>query len=281
MNPRRDRKGCGCGCTPILALTLVLGIFSLVYFIAPIRTNILILGLDYTLPDNFVARSDTIIMTTIIPFEPYIGLLSMPRDLWVNIPDVGENRINTAHFFAEAQQAGTGTRAVIQTIQVNFDVEMDYYVRIRFEGFREIVNAMGGVDIYLTEPTAGYEAGAHHLTGNKALAFARHRLGSDDFFRMQQSQILAKAILGQMLQPDHWVRLPAFLSAVSASLETNMPLWQWPRLGLALVRAGPDGLDSRMITREMVTQTVTNEGASVLLPDFPKIDLVLSEMFGE
>lgn len=279
MNSRHYRKGCGC--TPLLALALVLGVFSIGYFFAPIRTNILILGLDYTPPENYVARSDTIVLTTVIPFEPYIGLLSVPRDLWVFIPEFGENRINTAHFFAEAQNAGAGPGMAIQAISDNFNVRMDYYVRVRFEGFREIVNALGGVDIHLTEPMAGYEAGTHHLTGNKALAFARHRLGSDDFYRMEHGHILMKAILGQMIQPNKWLRLPAVLLAMASAVDTNLPVWQWPRIGLALLRAGPDGIDNRLITRDMVTQYLTNEGASVLLPDWSKINPLVSEMFGE
>ena len=281
MAQRNRSRGCGCGCTPFLALALVLGVFAIGYFFAPIRTNILILGLDYTPPENFVGRSDTIILTTIIPFEPYIGMLSVPRDLWVNVSGVGENRINTAHFFAEAQQGGTGPQAAIQTVQDNFNVGMDYYVRLRFEGFREIVNAMGGVDIELAQPMAGYSAGQHHLTGNKALAFARSRSGSDDFFRMQQGQIVIKAVLKQILTPSRWVRLPAVLSAIPRSVDTNVPAWQLPRLGLAVIRAGSEGVDSRTITREMVTPTMTGEGAAVLLPEWSRINPVLSEMFGE
>jgi LCP family protein required for cell wall assembly len=253
----------------------------LIYLLAPLRTNILLLGIDYTPPENAVGRSDTIILSTVIPFEPYVGTLAIPRDLWVSVPGVGENRINTAHFFAEGQQAGAGPRAAMDTIQQNFGVQMDYFVRIRFDGFRSVVNAMDGVDIELSQPMAGYPAGPHHLTGNKALAFARNRLGSDDFFRMKQGQLLIKSIFRQLLHPRMWPRLPAVLVAFSQNVDTNVPWFIWPRLSLALLRAGPDGIDSRAIERDMVTPFTTDQGASVLIPDWLKINPVLAEMFGE
>src|SRR5690606_39616231 len=73
------------------------------YFLFPSRTNILVLGIDYTDPNNAVARSDTIILTTINPLQPYVGMLSIPRDLWVSIPGFGKHtdrkstRLNSSH----------------------------------------------------------------------------------------------------------------------------------------------------------------------------------------
>jgi hypothetical protein len=64
-------------------------------------------------------------------------------------------------------------------------------------------------------------------------------------------------------------------------LDTNLPVFLWPRLGLAVLRAGPDGIDSRTINREMVYPWTTNEGANVLLPNWDAINPVLLEMFGE
>ncbi len=281
MDVRRRKSRRGCGCTPVLIITLIVLIFGGLYFGAPLRTNILLLGIDYAPPENAVARSDTIVLTTILPLEPYIGMLSIPRDLWVTLPGVGENRINTAHFFGEAAQVGGGPPASVEAVRSIFGINLHYYIRIRFEGFREVVNALGGVDIELSQPLAGYPAGIHHLTGNKALAFARHRLGSDDFFRMEQGQLLFKAILRHMTRPSGWIRIPAVVVALLKNIDTNLPWWQWPRISLALLRAGSDGLDARTISREMVSPFTTDEGASVLLPDWNQINPLLSEMFGQ
>ena len=277
MRRRRRRASC----LPFLTLFLICFLILAIYFLAPLRTNVLLLGIDYAPGDSSVGRSDTIILTTFVPLKPYVGMLSIPRDLWVNVPGVGENRINTAHFFAEAQEPGSGPSASMQTIHQNFGVDVGYYLRIRFNGVREVVNAMGGVDITLDEPAAGYPAGTYHLTGNKALAFARQRMGSDDFFRMEHGQLLIKSIFKQMLNPLKWPRLPAVIIAIFRSVDTNIPAWQWPRLGLALLRLGPNGIDNRTIDREMVIPFVTSQGAEVLAPNWELINPVLMKMFGQ
>lgn len=280
---RRRRRQGGC-CAPlgcIAVISLVLIAFLGIYFLVPLRTNLLLMGIDYAPGDSRVSRTDTLILTTIIPRKPYVGMLSIPRDLWVNVPGVGANRINTAHFFAEGQQAGSGPEATMETIRQNFGVDVGYYVRINFQGFREVVNAMGGVDVDLPEAMAGYPAGRHHLTGNKALAFVRSRQGSDDFFRMEQGQLVMKAVFRQMLSPLKWPRLPAVLLAFSQATDTNVPFLLWPRLGLAVLRAGPEGIDNRTISREMAVPFTTSDGAQVLLPEWSLINPVLLEMFGQ
>ena len=262
-------------------MLLGLAFLLAIYFLAPGRTNVLLLGIDYTPAENIVGRSDTMVLTTINPLKPYVGMLSIPRDLWVNIPGYGENRINTAHFFAEANKTGDGPWAAMETVRQNFGVDVDYFLRIRFEGFRDVINAMGGVDVVLPEPMAGYPAGPLHLNGNKALAFARNRSGSDDFFRMQQAQLVMKAAVRQMLNPLKWPRIPLVLAAATRTINTTVPAWMWPRLGLALLRAGPSGIDSRIIEREMVVPIITDQGANVLIPDWALINPVLKEMFGQ
>jgi len=279
---RQRRRSSGCsffGCALLVGGFAILLLILAVYLVFPRKTNVLILGIDYTQPWDWVGRSDTIILTTFSPLERQISMLSIPRDLWVAIPGYGENRINTAHFFAESEQAGSGPFKSIDTIQENFGVETNYYLRLRFEGFKDVINAMGGVDIDLAEPMAGYPPGRHHLSGNKALAFARHRLGSDDFFRMEQGQLLIKAAFRQMLLPWNWPRLPVSLMAFMRSIDTNIPAWQLPRLGLTALLAGPSGIDNRIIEREMVTPYTTDQGASVLLPNWEQINPLLAELF--
>ena len=275
------RSAIPCGCWPFFLLAAFLGLVTAIYFFAPGRYNILLLGIDRTAAKSYVARTDTMILTTVAPTEPYVGLVSIPRDLWVNIPGIGENRINTAHFFAEAAQAGSGPASAMQTVRENLGERVDYYVRVKFEGFRDIVNALGGVDIVLTSPTAGYEPGSYHLTGEKALAFARNRTGTDDFYRMQQGQLILKAILNKIRSPLNWYRLPAVAVALMRSIDWNIPFWLWPRIGLTLLRVGPAGIDSQAITRDMVTPTTTDQGASVLLPNWDKINPVLAKVFGQ
>lgn len=275
-----SRKGCLSlsGCLTTIVLLLTLGVILVAYALFPGRTNILVLGIDYA-ETGMLSRSDTIILTTFVPVAPYVGMLSIPRDLWVVLPGIGEDRINTAHFWAESVKIGSGPAATMQTIQHNFGVNADYYVRVQFDGFRQVIDAMGGVDIDLPEATAGYEAGRYHLTGKKALAFARQRYGSDDFARMENGQLVIKAVFTQMLKPGKWIRLPAVLMALSDAIDTNVPSWLWLRLGIALLRVGPSGLDNHTLTHEMATPFTTVTGADVLLPNWDLINPLVQQIF--
>lgn len=195
---------------------LVLLVLILFYFFAPLRTNILLLGTDDSPERGAVGHTDTIILTTVVPLRPYIGMLSIPRDLWVTVPGVGEQRINTAYFFAEANQSGSGPRAVMQTVRENFGVPVNYYAVIHMAGLASVVDSLGGVDIHLESDTGGFGAGSYHLNGSEALAFVRERSSSDDFSRMLRTQILLSAILDEVLQPAHWSALPRFIYSLRA-----------------------------------------------------------------
>jgi polyisoprenyl-teichoic acid--peptidoglycan teichoic acid transferase len=267
------------GCILLVLAVLLLSTALAGYLLYPNHSNILLLGIDYADPWNAVSRSDTIMLLTFNPLKPSVTLLSIPRDLWVNIPGVGENRINTAHFYAEVQQPGSGPRALLETIQANFDVQAHYFLRIRFESFRDIVDALGGIDVTITEPMAGYEPGKYHFTGRKALAFVRDRSNADDFFRMSHGQFMLRAVFKNMLRPVKWPRLPAVIREFFHAVDTNIPVWMWPRLAFTLLRTGPGGIDSYIVGREMVTPTMTDQGAMVLMPNWTTIRLLANKLF--
>jgi LCP family protein required for cell wall assembly len=270
------------GCSVIGIILLLLIFIGSVYLFFPARLNVLLLGVDDRTPEGAaLGRSDTNILVTILPLRPYIGMLSIPRDLWVDVPGVGEQRINTAHFFAETNEPGSGPPAAMNTIQHNFGVDVRYYYRIQFGGLVGIVDALGGLNLTLEEPMGNLPAGEHLLDGEQALAFVRDRTGGgSDFFRMQQGQVFLTQFFRQAISPVSWTRLPALMSAISDSVDTNLPVWLWPRILFALLRAGSDGIDSRIISSDMVTSFTTAEGAQVLLPDWSKISPVVTEMFG-
>lgn len=280
IQPKKKRKGCCGGCFWVLTIPILAILIG--YLLFPYRTNVLILGVDRTPEGTFVGRTDTIMLMSVIPLKPDVNLLSIPRDLWVNIPYFGENRINTAHFFAEANQAGSGPDAVMQTIRENFGLTVRYYVRFNFDGFKDIVDAMGGITIDIPEPMSGFEPGPYTLNGEQALAFARDRQSSDDFFRMQRGQMVLKAAVKQMLNPLSWPRIPQVITTSLQAVDTNVPFFEIPRIGIALVRAIiSDTINSQTITREMVYPTITAEGANVLLPNWEMINPLLKDMFGE
>ena len=263
----RKRLPCGgCGC---LAFFLLIAL--LLYFIAPIGTQFLLLGIDRTPQGSLAGRSDTIMLVSVNPLLPIVKLLSIPRDLWVTIPGFGENRINAAHFFAEAQEPDTGPHLALETINSSFGIDLRYYVRFNLESFPAVIDSMGGITLNLPEPMAGLPAGLNQLNGAGALAFVRSRSDGDDFFRIQQGQLFVSAFIRQLLNPLTWPRIPQILISLSKVMDTNLPVWLWPRLTVALARASFTGIEKLSIDRDMVTPIVSSEGAQVLLPNWELI----------
>jgi LCP family protein required for cell wall assembly len=258
---------------------LVFIFFVLLYFFFPWRTNMLILGIDRSPEGSSLGRSDTMLLVGIQPLTADVKMLSIPRDLWVTLPLYGENRINAAHYFAEAEEAGSGPRAAIAAVENSFGVNLGYFLRVRLEGFAAVVDALGGLEINLSEPRAGLPVGTHILDGTQALAFVRDRQG-DDFFRMANGQFFIQALGKALLSPQSWLRFPGVIGAMGEAVDGNLPFWLWPRLGLALLRAGPDGVKAHTLDRTMVTGWTTSAGAQVLLPNWEAINPLVDELFG-
>ncbi|QYK50709.1 MAG: LCP family protein [Anaerolineales bacterium] len=275
LQPPRRKRGC---LSSRLLIFIIVALAA--YFLTPLPNNLLIMGIDRTPDGSDIGRSDTMILVSTRPLEGRIEMLSIPRDLWVPIPGYGENRINAAHAFGEGAGVGGGPRLALETIRSSFRINVNHYLRIRLAGFPAVVDALGGVSITLDVPTAGLPAGTHHLDGTQALAFVRDRSG-DDFFRMAHGQLFIVAVGKKMLNPLEWLHIPGALVALSDAVDTNLPMWLWPRYGFVFLRAIVfDSMHAVTLPREAVTPWVTSNGAQVLLPNWNLILPLLQEMFG-
>jgi LCP family protein required for cell wall assembly len=192
--------------------------------------NILLLGSDRRLdPDDPGYRTDTIIVVSVDRNERSVSMLSFPRDLYVYIPGWTMNRINTADSRGSAVGwEGGGPGLVRSTLLYNFGIQTHFYARVDFDGFRAIVDTLGGVDLPVDCPTTGYTlldhsvtaadfasydewaaytdpesgnwtettlgVGVHHLDGYMALWYARQRTGSSDYHRSYRQQQVLRAI---------------------------------------------------------------------------------------
>lgn len=274
LPPRKRRMSGGC-----MRVLLFAAVVFAAYLFTPLSNNLLILGIDRT-TEGDIGRSDTMILVSARPFAGRIDMLSIPRDLWVPIPGYSESRINAAHAFGEATRAGYGPHLALQTIREDFDVNVAHYLRIRLEGFADVIDALGGVDITLDAPESIYPVGTHHLNGEQALAFVRDRTG-DDFFRMAHGQKFILAIGKKMLNPLSWLRIPGALIALNTAVDTNLPFWLWPRFGVVFARAILfNGFNAITLPRNAVTPWITTEGAQVLLPNWDLIIPLVRELFG-
>src|SRR5215207_11406888 len=156
------------------------------------RITILIIGLDFRdyMANQGAPRSDTMILLTIDPLTKTAGMLSIPRDMWVNIPGFGYSRINTAWTLGRGSKLpGGGPTLAMKTVSHFIGVPVDYYVQVDFDTFVDFIDLIGGVDIYndetlILDPMAHGKdfpkvkltcCGMRHLNGSKALAYARCR----------------------------------------------------------------------------------------------------------
>ena len=96
---------------------------------------------------------------------------------------------------------------------------------------------------------------------------------------MGQGQIIVLELLEQFIHPKTWIRLPAFLTAVNQAIDSNLPIWIWPRIGFAMLRSGAGGIDNRVIDRDFVTPFITPDGAQVLLPQWEVINPLIQDVF--
>jgi len=275
--PQRKRgRGCSPGCARFLILVVVI---LAAYFFSPLRTNLLVLGIDRTPEGTDLGRSDTIILMSARPFTGQIDSLSIPRDLWVPIPGYGESRINAAHAFGEGAQPGSGPQLSLQTVEENFGVNVNYYLRIRLAGFVEVIDALEGVEVTLEQKLGLFPPGTYQFNGEQALAFVRDRAG-DDFFRMANGQLFIVAMGKKLINPLTWLHIPSVLIALPSVLDTNLPIWLWPRFAFVFARAILfDGFNARTLPREAVIPWVIAGGAQVLLPNWDLILPIVGEMF--
>ncbi len=265
---------------PSFWLVTVCLILIFVFFFTPARVTTLVLGIDWRPSDSpWLGRSDTMILTTIPPVLPQVSMLSIPRDLWVTIPNHYDNRINTAHYFAELENPGSGMQAAKEAVEANFGIKVNYAVRVKFTGFVDIVDAFGGVTVNLPEAMSGLEAGPNHLDGKQALAFVRDRKASDDFFRQQRGQLFVASAIKEVLNPLKWPRIPAVLAVAAANIDTDLPIWLWPRTAYALIFSSLKGFDAHTLDRTMITPWVTDEGAQVLKPNWELMNPLIDGLF--
>jgi LCP family protein required for cell wall assembly len=292
--PRRRRLRCSCCLFWLfLALGAVTLLVASVALILPGRTNILVLGLDRRAAEGNAVRADVIMVVTGDPRAPALGLLSIPRDLYLYIPGQGENRINTAHVFAELEEPGTGPARTVAAVTQNFGITIDGWIRLDFRGFVALIDAVGGVEVDVSEPiydtayptedygvmTVDIPAGRQQMDGERALQYVRSRHASSDFDRAARQQQLVQALVSKLSGPATWLRFPAVWRALNETVDRDVGLLDLLRLGVALVRVGPQNMDRLVIDAELVSPLVTESGAAVLAPRWELIQPRVAAMF--
>jgi LCP family protein required for cell wall assembly len=272
----------------VLACVLSLGLLGggtfLLYEIdPPPAINILILGDDTRTGQagGEFARTDSIMVASIDPAREQISLMSIPRDLFLQSPSFGPMRANVVIRNAELEAPGSGRNEMVAAIENTFDIEIDHTVRLNFEAFVEVVDAVGGVEIDVpwrlvdySYPTdeggtmrVEFEAGMQHMDGERALIYARIRHPDDDYRRAGRQQQVIDALISKLASPSQMGDYPAVWAAFEEHTRTDLELGTMLRLGPAVFKNGGT-IERLVIDRELVRY----DGSGNAYPDVAALD---------
>lgn len=259
--PRRHHSLLKIGCLPLLALMLLC---MLLYVIFPPKpVDILILGVDAQPNERYLTRTDTVMMLNVSPGNFGVALLSIPRDVFIYVPNYGEQRINVVNVLGEQEAEGYGPTLLKAGIQESFGVEVENYIRLDFQAFVALIDAVGGVDIDVPKliidyeyPTADngtmtvqFDPGVEHMDGTRALQYARTRHQDDDYQRAGRQQQVVDALIKELANPLNIYKLPAVWRAIDEHTDTDMSAWDMLRTAPALFLGWP-GKEQRVLQRE-------------------------------
>ena len=212
----------------------------------------LVLGLD-TREENADQRSDIIMVARVDLAANTVRTLSIPRDLYVEIPGYGYDKINAAYALGLASSPEldweVAADLTAQTIDHNFGVSIDGAAMTGMNRFPVIIDAVGGVDVdnpYAVDdptwPEASFPAGAIHLDGEQALVFTRTRKMDGDGGRVMRQHLVLEALLSELQQPDTFAQLPGPVASLSGAVRTDIPLDIQLRLIAMLPDLAPESL---------------------------------------
>ena len=244
------------------------------------KATVMIMGVDERADD--VGRSDTLMIATLDPDKNQAALLSVPRDTRVKIKGHGFDKINAAYAYG-------GRKLTQETIESLLNTHIDHYIKINVHGFTKIIDALGGIDIdveklmYYEDPWdddgglyIDLQPGMQHMDGKTAITYVRYRDEEGDIGRIKRQQNFMKAVMDKLVSPTIIPKLPAIVSAVSDSVETDMSVSEILSFLGTLQDAKDYGLKSEMLPGK----PVYIEGISYWVPDISKTRQILANTLG-
>lgn len=247
------------------------------------QINILLLGSDIR-PEDGSFRTDVTLWVSLNPKDGFVSIISFPRDLYVNIPGWGYQRINTAFQYG-------GFNLLADTFETNFGIRPDHYVMVDFNGFVAVINNLGGINVQTAQNLSdtcgtwinpsGYCSvgpGLVHMNGDVALWYARSRHSTNDIDRTRRAQEVVEAIFDRLISLDVLLKAPDLYNAYITYVQTDIGLGEVLNL-LPLAGTINSNRDIRnyVIGYEVVYDWYTATGAQVLMPDLDAIKNLMIE----
>ena len=248
--------------------------------------QIMLLGTDRR-PPKGDWRTDTMILVSIDPEEQLVSLVSIPRDLYVDIPGHGKTRLNMADGFGEAEHyPGGGPALLRRMLEENVGLTFDRYIRIDFQGFVEMIDELGGVDVDVRCPTElwvpnmkapgeylllrSFSPGLHHLDGELALIYSRCRAHTAAFDRDRRQREVLLALRKRVLElgiPGLLPRLFELLQNMSLHAQTDLEPAEIVALAQLMTKIPAYNINQGGIDLSVAPQWTTADGAWVMRPE--------------
>lgn len=246
------------------------------------KVNILLLGIDETVP-NEPARTDTIMVAQFDPNENTAKLISIMRDIYVEIPGYRNYKVNTAYFLG-------GAELLRETLDHNFGIDLHYYALVDFTGFEAAVDALApnGIEIEVERDMSekiGVELqqGLHTLNGKELLGYARFRADQEgDFGRVRRQQQVISAIKEEVFTIAGISNLPSVVGTVQPYIQTNLRNREILGLLSDFVLNPPDEIETlRIPLDDTYVDNYYSHAGAVLEPDFEQNRRAIAEFLGE
>lgn len=213
--------------------------------------NVLLVGLD---DEEEVARTDTIMIGQYRPDEGKIKLVSLMRDMYVDIPGYRKNKINASFAFG-------GLELLRKTIKENFDVEIHYYAQVNFDSFERIVDTLApnGIEVEVERSmhyqsgslTIDFQPGIQNMNGKEALKYARFRNDHEnDFGRVKRQQQLLSVLKDEIMSLSGVRRIPQLLGSIDPYIQTNISAPKMLSYGRDLFLSSVDDIETLTIPVE-------------------------------
>ena len=263
------------------------------------RVNVLLLGIDSRCEEEGPVRTDSMMLISIDPIGKSMSLLSLPRDLWVEIPAFGPDRINKANYLGELNAyPGGGPALATETVESFLGIPVDYYVTVNFEAFRDFINLIDGIQIDVPEAINdqnypdecyGYDpfvmgTGVQSMNGPIALKYARTRAttnGDIDRAERQQAVILAvrQKLLDVNMIPTLITRSPQLWRTFQDNVSTSFSELEVIQLALLVQDIHRPNIRSGVIDFNYVYNETTPDGQQVLVPRYDEVRRLREDLF--
>lgn len=270
----------------------------------PRQIRILLLGIDQrsAAGESGPFRTDTMILMNIDPVRKTVGVLSLPRDLWVSIPDFEPGRINTANFIgdANAYPGGGGPALAMETVSANFGIRVDKYLLVNFDVFTAIVDALApnGVRVTVTEfiddphyPDDRYgtvhvrfQPGEQRMDAETLLQYARTRATEGgDFDRARRQQKALDAVRAEVLSAggilNAVAQAPRLWEELSNNYRTNLSYNEIIALGSLMSDIERENIRYEVVDHLYVSTGTNQQGEMLLYPDYAAISDLIQRVF--